>query len=152
MGASKIARDISARKEIEEARAALLAREHAARVELERASRMKDEFLAVLSHELRTPLNAVLGYASLLATGSLPRERTAHALKAIQRNAQAQSRLIESLLDLSRITAGKLELDLRRIDARKLVESAVDVVRPDADAKGIALAVEGPVARSAVGR
>ena len=144
VGASKIARDISARKEVEEARAALLAREHAARVELERASRMKDEFLAVLSHELRTPLNAVLGYASLLATGSLPRERTAHALKAIQRNAQAQSRLIESLLDLSRITAGKLELDLRRIDARKLVESAVDVVRPDADAKGIALAVEGP--------
>ena len=94
----------------------------------------------------------MLGYASLLATGSLPRERTAHALKAIQRNAQAQSRLIESLLDLSRITAGKLELDLRRIDARKLVESAVDVVRPDADAKGIALEVEGPVAGSAVGR
>ena len=144
VGASKTARDISARKEVEEARATLLAREHAARVELERASRMKDEFLAVLSHELRTPLNAVLGYASLLATGSLPRERTAHALKAIQRNAQAQSRLIESLLDLSRITAGKLELDLRRIDARKLVESAVDVVRPDADAKGIALEVEGP--------
>jgi PAS domain S-box-containing protein len=144
VGASKTARDISARKEVEQARSALLEREHAARVELERASRMKDEFLAVLSHELRTPLNAVLGYASLLATGSLPRERTAHALKAIQRNAQAQSRLIESLLDLSRITAGKLELDLRRTDARKLVESAVDVVRPDADAKGIAVAVEGP--------
>jgi PAS domain S-box-containing protein len=144
VGTSKIARDISARKEVEEARAAMLAREHAARVELERASRMKDEFLAVLSHELRTPLNAVLGYASLLATGSLPSERTAHAVKAIQRNAQAQSRLIESLLDLSRITAGKLELDLRRTDARKLVDIAVDVVRPDADAKGIALAVDAP--------
>jgi len=144
VGASKIARDISARKQVEEARTAMLAREHEVRVELERASQMKDEFLAVLSHELRTPLNAVLGYANLLATGSLPRERTAHALNAIQRNAQAQARLIESLLDLSRITAGKLELDLRRTDARKLVDSAMDVVRPEADAKGIALAVEGP--------
>jgi CheY-like chemotaxis protein len=121
----------------------MLAREHAARVELERASRLKDEFLAVLSHELRTPLNAVLGYANLLATGSLPRDRTAHALKAIQRNAQAQSRLIESLLDLSRIIAGKLELDLKPVDVRKLVDAAIDVVRPDAGARGIALKVDG---------
>jgi PAS domain S-box-containing protein len=144
VGVSKIARDISARRQVEEARAAMLAREHAARVEIERASRLKDEFLAVLSHELRTPLNAVLGYANLLATGSLPPERTGHALNAIQRNAQAQSRLIESLLDLSRIIAGKLELDLKPLDIRKLVDAAVDVVRPDAEAKGIVLEVDDP--------
>jgi CheY-like chemotaxis protein len=120
-----------------------LAREHAARVEIERASRLKDEFLAVLSHELRTPLNAVLGYANLLATGNLPPERIGHALNAIHRNARAQSRLIESLLDLSRIIAGKLELDLTPLDVRKLVDTAIDVVRPDAGAKDIALEVDG---------
>jgi PAS domain S-box-containing protein len=143
VGASKIARDISARKQSEAAQAAMMSREHAARVEMERASRLKDEFLAVLSHELRTPLNAVLGYANLLATGSLTHDRTGHALNAILRNAQAQSRLIESLLDLSRTIAGKLELDPKPLDVRKLVDTAVDVVRPGADAKGIVLEVEG---------
>jgi PAS domain S-box-containing protein len=106
IGASKIARDISERKLAEHERAELLAREQSARQEMERASGLKDDFLAVLSHELRTPLNAVLGYSHLLAPARFrltyrPRNR------AIQRNARAQARLVESLLDLSRIMAGR---------------------------------------------
>jgi PAS domain S-box-containing protein len=136
--------DITERKRLEEERAQLLIREQTARTEIERASRLKDEFLAVLSHELRTPLNAVLGYAHLLSANALPATRASHAIAAIQRNAQAQARLVESLLDLSRIMAGKLELDLQRLDVLKLVETAVDVIRPDADARGIALNVAIP--------
>jgi PAS domain S-box-containing protein len=136
--------DVTERREIEDQRAQLLDREHAARVEIERASRLKDEFLAVLSHELRTPLNAVLGYAHLLNSGALPPERTGHALDAIQRNAQAQARLVESLLDLSRIMAGKFDLDLQRLDLGRVVEGAVDVIRPEADGRGVVLEVMPP--------
>jgi PAS domain S-box-containing protein len=136
--------DISQRKQVEDERARLLVREQAARTEIERASRLKDEFLAVLSHELRTPLNAVLGYAHLLTSRALPPERSAHALDAIQRNAQAQARLVESLLDLSRIMAGKLELDRERVDLSTVVNAAIDVIRPEADAKGISVDVEMP--------
>jgi CheY-like chemotaxis protein len=136
--------NITERKQVEEERAQLLAREQTARADIERASRLKDDFLAVLSHELRTPLNAVLGYAHLLSSDLLPADRTKHAFAAIQRNAQAQARLVESLLDLSRIMAGKLELDLQDLDVLKLVESAVDVIRPEAEAKGIAIDVVVP--------
>jgi signal transduction histidine kinase/CheY-like chemotaxis protein len=136
--------DITDRKEVEAQRAELLAREQAARADVERASRLKDEFLAVLSHELRTPLNAVLGYAHLLASGALPAERASHAVAAIQRNAQAQARLVESLLDLSRVIAGKLELNRARVDLSKIIDVAIDVIRPDADAKDIALDVMMP--------
>jgi CheY-like chemotaxis protein len=122
----------------------VLVREQAARAEVERANRVKDEFLAVLSHELRTPLNAVLGYAHLLSTGALPPERTSHAIEAIQRNAQAQARLVESLLDLSRIIAGKLELDIQHVDLSRLLDGALDAVRPDAEAKGITIDVDVP--------
>jgi PAS domain S-box-containing protein len=115
--------DISARKRVE--------------AEVERASRLKDEFLAVLSHELRTPLNAVVGYAHLLASGALRPERARHAVEAIQRNALAQARLVESLLDLSRVLAGKLELDLAPLDLAKVLDAAIDVIRPEADAKRI---------------
>ena len=133
--------DISERRQAESERAQLLAREQQARTELEKASRMKDEFLAVLSHELRTPLNAVVGYAHLLTSGALPPQRVDHAVRAIQRNAQAQARLVESLLDLSRIMAGKLELSLEPVELTRVIEAAVDVVRPDADAKGVTLDV-----------
>ncbi len=136
--------DITERKEVEEERAQLLVREQAARAEIERASRLKDEFLAVLSHELRTPLNAVLGYAHLLGSGALPADRTRHALDAIQRNAQAQARLVESLLDLSRVMAGKLELNVEQVDVSRIVDAAVDVIRPEAEAKGIRLDVVAP--------
>lgn len=136
--------DITERKHVDEERARLLVREQTARAEIEQASRLKDEFLAVLSHELRTPLNAVLGYAHLLGSGALSAERTSHAIGAIQRNAQAQARLVESLLDLSRIMAGKLELESERLDVAQLVETAIDVVRPDAEAKQISLDVVVP--------
>jgi PAS domain S-box-containing protein len=143
--------DISERRrverEIEQRRTELLERERTARADLERAGRLKDEFVAVLSHELRTPLNAVLGYAHLLGTGALSPERSRHALDAIQRNAQAQGRLVESLLDLSRVLAGTLELDLAPLDLAQIVDAAIDVVRPDVDARGIALDVEMPSQR-----
>ena len=138
--------DISERKAIEQQRAELLTREQAARIDVERASRLKDEFLAVLSHELRTPLNAILGYANLLSTGGLAPDRAAHALNAIQRNAQAQARLISSLLDLSRILAGKLELDVDDFDISRVIDAAVDVIRPDADAKSVRIDIEKPAA------
>lgn len=150
IGASKIARDITQRKEIEDQRARILSREKAARTELERASRLKDEFLAVLSHELRTPLNAVRGYAQLLASGTLSSERAAHALDAIQRNAQAQARLVESLLDLSRILAGKLELDLQAVDLSQLIAAAIDVIRPEIDAKRITVDVAMTTTETAI--
>jgi len=145
-----INRDITDRKRVEEARAELLRREQAALAETERASRLKDEFLAVLSHELRTPLNAMLGYAQLLAANQLAPDRARHALQAIERNARAQARLVESLLDLSRILAGKLELDRQRQDLASIIDAAVEVVRPEADAKGVALEIVQPGAPAAV--
>lgn len=135
---------ITARKQLDDERAQLLEREQAARADIEHASRLKDEFLAVLSHELRTPLNAVLGYAHLLSSDGLPPERAHHALQAIRRNAQAQARLVESLLDLSRIMAGKLELDAQQVDLAKCIEAAVDVIRPDAENRGITLEIVAP--------
>jgi PAS domain S-box-containing protein len=142
--------DISERKQVEEQRAQLLVREQTSRTEMERAGQLKDEFLAVLSHELRTPLNAVLGYAQLLGTDALSAEGTSHAIAAIRRNAQAQARLVESLLDLSRIMAGKLELDVEHLDVARLVDAAVDVVRPDAKAKEIRLDVVMPTVVSSL--
>jgi PAS domain S-box-containing protein len=104
---------------------------------LKEADRRKDEFLATLSHELRNPINAVLGWARMLRSGALPPERTSHGLEILERNALAEARLIESLLDLSRISAGKLELDVRRVDVGPIVQAAVEAVRPDASAKGV---------------
>ncbi|MCU0680839.1 MAG: response regulator [Polyangiaceae bacterium] len=105
----------------------------------EAASHAKDEFLAVISHELRTPLNAMLGWTRLLRAGGLSPSRAEQALEVIERNASAQAQLIEDLLDISRITSGKLRLQLRPVDLREVVEAALDVVRPAADAKGIRL-------------
>ncbi|HEY7189051.1 MAG TPA: CHASE3 domain-containing protein, partial [Vicinamibacterales bacterium] len=150
-GAVVVFRDITERRGVEREREALLERARAAQAEIERASALKDQFLAVLSHELRTPLSAVLGYANLLSQGALPPERATHAVHAIVRNAQAQSRLIESLLDLSRVMAGKLEIDLQRVDVAKVVDAAVDVVRPQADAKRIRIDVDMPRLVTVVG-
>jgi signal transduction histidine kinase len=130
--------------------AQLLAREQQAREEAEAANRLKDEFLAMLSHELRTPLNAVLGWAVTLRTTRLEGETAAHALEVIERNARAQSQLIEDLLDISRIATGKLRLDVRLVDLAPIVEAALDAMRPGAQAKSIQLAAKldrgvGPV-------
>jgi len=103
----------------------------------EEANRAKDEFLAVVSHELRTPLNAILGWAQLLQGRVLDEETMASALESIERNAKAQAQLINDLLDVSRIITGKLRLDTRPLDLSAVIESALDSVRPTAEAKEI---------------
>ncbi|HET9252460.1 MAG TPA: PAS domain S-box protein [Candidatus Eisenbacteria bacterium] len=135
IGASKISRDVTERDH-------LLAREQAARARAEEAGRLKDEFLATVSHELRTPLNAILGWAHVLRRAERtertdPRER--HAVEVIERNARAQARVIDDLLDVSRIITGKLRLDVHPLMPATAIESALDSLRPMADAKGIRL-------------
>jgi signal transduction histidine kinase/ActR/RegA family two-component response regulator len=134
--ALKTAAEALAKSETE--REALLAKERQAREAAESADRTKEEFLAVLSHELRTPLNAVYGWARILQTAAeRDGELTDRAKDAILRNAQVQVQLIDDLLDLSRITSGKIHLDLNSVEIRRVVQSALDTVRPAADAKGI---------------
>jgi signal transduction histidine kinase len=120
-------------------RAQLAERQREARAEAEAASRSKDEFLAVLSHELRTPLNAVYGWARMMQSGQAEGEVAARALDVIMRNAHAQVRLIDDLLDVSRIITGKMRLDVRPVDLQAVVEAALDSVRPAAAAKDIRL-------------
>jgi len=131
--------DVTARELAEEERARLLLREREAREEAERADRLKDEFLATLSHELRTPLTSVLGWATLIRSGEIDEANYAVALETIERNARLQARLIDDLLDVSRIITGNLHLELRPIELAPVVEAARDAVRPAADAKEIQL-------------
>ncbi len=119
----------------------LLASERAARSEVERASRMKDEFLATLSHELRTPLNAVLGWTQVLRKSQdLPTD-AANGLRVIERNARSQAQIIEDLLDMSSIISGKVRLDVQSVDLAVIVNVTVETVRPAAQAKDIRLHV-----------
>jgi PAS domain S-box-containing protein len=118
----------------------LLSRERAARAEAERVNRAKDEFLTTLSHELRTPLTAILGWTQLLMSmEELDGDMIGRGLETIERNVRAQGRIIEDLLDVSSIITGKLRLSVRTIDLGPVVEAAIDVVRPAAQAKGIRL-------------
>jgi PAS domain S-box-containing protein len=153
-GFAKVTRDLTDRKRLEEERIARITAEErgriaeesegrsramaeslsAARDKAERATRLKDEFLATVSHELRTPLNAILGWGRLLQSG-LPKEKTAHALDAIVRNAIAQNQIINDLLDVSRIIAGQLRLEVEQLDISQVVASAIEVIRPSAEAK-----------------
>ena len=110
-----------------------------ARKEAEEANRLKDEFLAVLSHELRTPLNAVLGWAQILQARGTPPATAARGLAAIKRNAEGQQRLVEDLLDVSRIVTGKLQIDRKPTAFRAVVASAVDAIGPEAAARGLKL-------------
>jgi signal transduction histidine kinase len=103
------------------------------------ADRAKDEFIAIISHELRTPMTSILGWTRMLALGGLDEETQREALDALERSTLAQAKLIEDLLDESRIAAGKLRLDLRALDLRDVAASAVSLARPAADAKEIAL-------------
>jgi signal transduction histidine kinase/CheY-like chemotaxis protein len=105
--------------------------------EAREANTAKDEFLATLSHELRTPLNAIWGWARMLRAGAVDTERTAHALATIERNAEAQSHLVEDLLDVSRIITGKMRLDTQTVDLHLVITAALDAVRPAAEAKDI---------------
>jgi PAS domain S-box-containing protein len=110
--------------------------------ELARANRMKDEFLAVLSHELRTPLNSMLGWSRLLRTRQLDAITTERALETIERNARLQAQLIEDILDVSQIIRGKLRLHPRPVQLVPVMDSAIDSMRPAADAKGVQLICE----------
>ncbi len=105
--------------------------------ELREASRLKDEFLATVSHELRTPLTAILGWSYLLRAGQLDTESAGGALVTIERNARAQSQLVDDLLDVSRIITGKLRLDIRHVDPGSFIESAIEALRPAAEAKNV---------------
>ena len=142
VGASTIARDITERKRAEAERMRLLEREREARQEAEEASRMKDEFLATVSHELRTPLNPILGWAYNLRSGGVEPELVREGLEAIERNARIQSKLVEDLLDVSRIIAGKLHLDVKPVRLQSVIESAVESVHLAAQAKRIGLVLE----------
>jgi signal transduction histidine kinase/ActR/RegA family two-component response regulator len=127
------------RRRAEAERERLLARERAARAEVEAANRAKDEFLAVLSHELRTPLQPILGWVKLLRNDTIDASTLQRGLETIERNARTQAQIVEDLLDVSRVIIGKLRLDSRPVTMRLVVEAAVDAVRASADAKSIVI-------------
>jgi PAS domain S-box-containing protein len=127
-----ITQNITERKRAEAERERLLS-------EAQEANRLKDEFLATLSHELRTPLTAILGWSRLLQTSDFDPPTTMRALHTIERNAQAQSQLIDDLLDTSRIITGKLRLDMRPVDLASVVAAAAETARPAAEARDISL-------------
>jgi PAS domain S-box-containing protein len=129
--------DITERKQAEQEREQLLAREQAAREQAETANRIKDEFLAVLSHELRSPLNPILGWAKLLQSGTLDEQVSRRALETIERNAKLQTQLIDDLLDVSRILRGKMVLDTCPVNLAMVVEAAIETVQLAAEAKHI---------------
>ncbi|HEY6215590.1 MAG TPA: PAS domain S-box protein [Pyrinomonadaceae bacterium] len=131
--------DVTARQSAEEERAASLLRERDARRHAEEADRLKDEFLATLSHELRTPLTSILGWASMIRNGEVEGNNASRAIETIERNARSQARLIDDLLDVSRIITGNLRLDLHPLNLAPIVEGALDALRPTADVKGIKL-------------
>jgi signal transduction histidine kinase/ActR/RegA family two-component response regulator len=125
-------REVAERRRAEQERAELLVRER-------EANRLKDEFLATLSHELRTPLNAILGWTKLLRANAVPPPSIDRALEKVERNAQVQSRLIEDLLEVSRIVSGKLRLDYRPFDLITLCNTAVESMRPAAESRGVTI-------------
>jgi PAS domain S-box-containing protein len=137
-----ILRDITERKRAEHEHEQLLSSAHAARTEAELANRTKDEFLATVSHELRTPLNAMVGWARMLRAGKLDENKVNHAIEIIDRNAKAQAKLIEDILDVSRIVAGKVRLDPLPVELRQIIEAAVDSIRPAADSKQVQLKLD----------
>lgn len=129
------------RKRIEDERALLLAREHEARMDAENASRLKDDFLAMISHELRAPLTAILGWAQMLRSGTLDRASAERALTTIERNAKSQAHLVGDLLDASRIATGKLSLESKPVELMSVVDAAVDAVRPSVEAKSLRMQI-----------
>jgi len=130
--------DITERKQAETANAQVIW-EQAARQEAETANQMKDEFIAILSHELRTPLNSILGWSRLLRSHELNPQKTDYAIDTIERNATAQAKLIEDILDVSQIVRGKLQLQCHPLDLIAVTQTALETVRPAAEAKAIAL-------------
>jgi len=131
--------DLHDQKMAEMERIEILAREQKARADAEAANRMKDEFLATLSHELRTPLTAILGWIQLLRTETLSEPQQAHALETIETSAKLQAQLVADILDVSRIITGKLRLEVKWVDLKKVVDAAIETLMPAAVAKGIAI-------------
>lgn len=110
-----------------------------ARAEAERANRIKDEFVSIVSHELRTPLNAILGWTTMLQSGALPPEKSARALRSVHENASRQARLIDELLDFSRVTSGRASLELEDVDMRELIRGVAESMIPSAVARTVEL-------------
>ena len=135
-------KDVTAQKLAEEERASLLQRERDARRQAQESDRLKDEFLATLSHELRTPLVSILGWATMIRKGEIEESDSERAIEIIERNARSQARLIDDLLDVSRIITGNLRLDIRAIDLGTVIEAAKDALLPTAEAKRISLHTE----------
>lgn len=125
------------RKEAEDALLEMMTREQTARASAEVANRVKDDFLAMLSHELRTPLNAIIGWGHLLKSGKLSEQDRERGIAVIDRNAAAQRAIIDELLDISRIVTGKLKLETKPVELTSIIEAAIDVIRPAAEAKGV---------------
>jgi PAS domain S-box-containing protein len=139
IGYAKVMRDFTDRRCAQQERDELLEREQKARAEAEAANRARDKFIGVISHELRSPLQTILGWVDLLCRGHLDREMEIRAIETIQRNAALQNRLINDLLDITRIEAGTLLLNIAPVDLKSVVEAVIDNVRPMADAKGVRL-------------
>src|SRR5690606_9795667 len=130
----------------------ILQSERTARAEAERLSHLKDEFLATLSHELRTPLNAIQGWAHLLTHTELPRDKQQQALAPILRNSRVQAQLVDAPLDMSRTDSARVRVDVARVDLGEIIDAAINVVRPSAEAKGVPIVTSvrhGDVAVSA---
>jgi len=113
-----------------------------ARIEAERANRMKDDFLAVVSHELRTPLNAILGWSSLLQSGELDAETAREGLAVIERNARAQAQIVEDILDVARVVTGKLKVEARPLDLESVARAAIEATQNAATVRGVVLVAE----------
>ena len=129
------------RQELLEAEQAARSSAERARTEAEASNRSKDEFLATVSHELRTPLNAIVGWSRLISDDSLPEERRRHGMVVIRRNADAQVRLVEDLLDVSRIISGQMRLDVQSVEPVRIITAVIESVRPALDAKEISLEI-----------
>ncbi len=139
IGTITVIEDVSERVATERELRARIAASEKARATAEAASRVKDEFLATLSHEIRTPLNAVLGWTRILKSREFDVPTVRRAIEVIDRNASAQLTLISDMLDMARISAGKVRLDMSDVDIASVALAAIDVVRPAADAKGVTL-------------
>jgi PAS domain S-box-containing protein len=145
----EIAMDFARRCAVAVDNARLNAAEQSARQSADLANRAKDEFLATMSHELRTPLTAIMGWAKMMSTANLDEAKRARAVATIDRNAVAMAQLIEDLLDVSRVIGGKMRLDVQALDLVRVVETAIESVKPSAEARAVAIVARLDPAASA---
>lgn len=143
LGMAGYVQDATFRKHIELHKERILANEKQARAEAERASQLKDEFIATLSHELRTPLTSILGWTEILQTRLGADDRAAEGLESIERSTKLQTQLVEELLDMSRMSVGKLRLQLEVVELNEVVQEAVNANMTGADANGVNLKIHG---------